>query len=1426
MKFFSRILSTVLAASLLMGSIAVDTVMVSAAPSVSGGWYETLYAEWADSDPDSATVEYKLHSDAAYTMLKGDDAKYLIRPASTSGYGRVDIPGLKAGRYDIKITTKSGAVHTRENIEVLPNDRSGYAHWNRVPTERAYDGVGAYKDDGTLKDNAIVIYLTDENKDTVTIPGYEDKVWDYAPSSGSPYSRTSEGIGNILNNNYKFIDEVTRTHPLVIRLIGKVTAPKNLTPYNVKDPILGGAKGDGGYLAVMKWGRNITIEGIGEDAEMYGWGFTVSKTDSHPADSGQSVEVRNITFRNYVEDGLGFQGEGDALVERIWVHNNTFYPGDGTAGGTQSPAESDKGEGDGSCDFKRGQYYTMDYNHYINCHKTNLLGPKSGDSQYYMTLHHNWYENVASRQPLAGNGNVHVYSTYFQNGKVTVDTRYKNATFLEENYYENCNERFSSRTDTCYAKSYNEMETGSGKIDLKGIYKQVNDRTESVIGDTTFKFPDGTAMTDFDMNPNYFYYDTVNKKTIADITPAAQVKEVVTKYAGVQHYIPAEEAGYINITVQDETGAPVKDASVTASGLSFSNDYSGTYTARAEIGAEYVITVSKEGYSNKSVTPDIITEDGQERSITVKLEKDYDGYAVVNLTGGSDNAPVIDASITLNNGTSLVGQGDGTYKSAVEIPTGEYKATITNTGDYIVPAEAPSVFVKTTNAATEIHLEKAKGKVSVTIVAADGSEKTLDASAAVVYVGNTLLKYDAASGTFTGEVDINTPFVVTASLGGWKMLSVDPETLTVSKTGVTPVTVTMQEGGEEFIWNHTDGTNTDDFFTFVDGGDWGDAKKNIMEYDGNELSKAVKFNSSKFFSFNAPADGEIIIIAHNRNKAATLSFNGGTPVDVAIGVNGPYPVKAGENKVARASGEPCIYYVKYTMTGAAVTPGPGGDTTSTTTTTEAQPEATTYSIPVELGTPTNNNGAVDGGTATVTYDEATDTWHLSDTSSTAAAELIIPFKEAVTKGKVIITGKVTPSTDNGKWGFLRVTGTVDGLENQDVAAFASGLNNEIALRTGSVDDATSPNNYVYTPASPTVAVKGGNTYDYVIVIDMDAKTATLKVNGVTGEITHAINADAITGVGSITAKKDIKRQVTLTTPYVGIPTDAPEEGLNDEIMWDVSKEHAAGVENGLTFSETFYAEKDDNVREFKDGNKTYEMVNYLQATHNPTAADGKNPMNSGNTGIPVNGGYLKYTAEKNGVFTFAVKTTGSKFTYVNDETGKNIIKIGSEDQNFDIVRFNAEAGKSYYIFAGGSNMCLFYLGFTSGISVDDPAKDTTTTTEASTQGTTTTVTETSTQGTTAKPPTPAGDEVYGNADGSSDGVKIPDVVNLFGYVLGNAIEQTDGGVIDSDNIESSGWMKWLDVHQDGKIDSADVAEVLQKVLNSNYQMDVERKLAQ
>ena len=115
----------------------------------------TLKFNVTSANLDKAFVSYS--SDNGTTWSKIDDE--LIRFDSTTNKARADILGLKAGNYKVK--ADNGVNYTIKDVTVTKDDRSGYAHFNNNK------GIGAYNNDGTLKSNAIVVYVNDANKNTV-----------------------------------------------------------------------------------------------------------------------------------------------------------------------------------------------------------------------------------------------------------------------------------------------------------------------------------------------------------------------------------------------------------------------------------------------------------------------------------------------------------------------------------------------------------------------------------------------------------------------------------------------------------------------------------------------------------------------------------------------------------------------------------------------------------------------------------------------------------------------------------------------------------------------------------------------------------------------------------------------------------------------------------------------------------------------------------------------------------------------------------------------------------------------------------------------------------------------------------------------------------------------------------------------------------
>ena len=265
-------------------------------------------------------------------------------------------------------------------------------------------------------------------------------------------------------------------------------------------------------MARMKSAKDVTIEGVGTDAAMDGWGIHfMSETSTTAAGLGKSFEVRNLTFMNQPEDAIGMEGVQDgsvitAPVERCWIHNNEFYSPSITG-----PAESDKAEGDGSCDFKRGEYLTVSYNYFEGCHKTNLVGSSDTSLQYNLTYHHNIWKGCAARQPLGRQANMHFYNNQFIG-----TTDYAMNTRANAYIYSEYNLFFMTK---------NPMDVRSGAIkSYKDSFSScIGSMTGTVVTDKSTKVTSGNKYENFDTNASLSYIPSGDYQLQTSVTDAAKV---------------------------------------------------------------------------------------------------------------------------------------------------------------------------------------------------------------------------------------------------------------------------------------------------------------------------------------------------------------------------------------------------------------------------------------------------------------------------------------------------------------------------------------------------------------------------------------------------------------------------------------------------------------------------------------------------------------------------------------------------------------------------------------------------------------------------------------------------------------------------------------------------------------------------------------
>lgn len=394
--------------------LTVLTILVMAVPSKAGvriksaaGWLETAWAEWELLPGASSYNVYVSGTDnGTWTRLDNE----LVRNYGT--YGRADAPGLRAGTYSLKVvpvingTEADGEASVAGNLQVKPHDRTGYAHFGR-DNSGLYEGVGAYKNDGTLKDNAMVIYITAANAKTVSV------TLPYTETSTKTYT----GFYGIIEGYRKCLYAGGMKRPLVIRLIGTVTADDmDKTRFGQGLDI----KGEKEYTEFP-----FTLEGIGNDATIYGFGVQFSQVTG--------AEMRNIGIILCKDDGI----ELNKHNSHVWLHNLDLFYG-------QVGSDADQVKGDGAIDIKYSSYCTVAYNHFFDNGKCCLIDPsKSYGNETpadVLTYHHNWFDHADSRLPRCRHGKAfHVYNNYYDgNGEYGVGLASNACAFVEANYFRNC----------------------------------------------------------------------------------------------------------------------------------------------------------------------------------------------------------------------------------------------------------------------------------------------------------------------------------------------------------------------------------------------------------------------------------------------------------------------------------------------------------------------------------------------------------------------------------------------------------------------------------------------------------------------------------------------------------------------------------------------------------------------------------------------------------------------------------------------------------------------------------------------------------------------------------------------------------------------------------------------------------------------------
>ena len=471
------------------------------------GWQESAYLKWASFEGASS---YNVYVDD-----KKIDAQ-LVRQYKS--YYRADVLGLKEGTYSVKVVpvnadgAEIAGANTASNLVVKSYNREGFAHFK-------YDGVGAYNNDGTLKAGAKVLYITARSAKTVSTTVNTGKL------------ETITGLQSIIDAYSKGKDKT----PIAFRFIGKISLSD-------LDHTSSSAEG----LQIKGATMNMTFEGVGDDATVYGFGFLLRDV--------KSVEFRNLAIMRCLDDAMSL----DTNNSHVWIHNMDFFYG-------KKGGAADQAKGDGTVDIKaNSQYITVAYNRFWDNGKASMCGMKTESGPNYITYHHNWFDHSDSRMARIRTMSVHMYNNYYLHNDVYgVGATMGSSVFMESNYFDATKRPimsskqgtdakgdgtfsgengglikaygnvFANKPDNFSYVPYAENNTSFDAYEVSDPSEQVPTSVKTLVG--------GTSYDNFDTNPSLMYAYAADK--------AADVPAIVEGFYGAGRL----NHGDIDFVIPDET---------------------------------------------------------------------------------------------------------------------------------------------------------------------------------------------------------------------------------------------------------------------------------------------------------------------------------------------------------------------------------------------------------------------------------------------------------------------------------------------------------------------------------------------------------------------------------------------------------------------------------------------------------------------------------------------------------------------------------------------------------------------------------------------------------------------------------------------------------------------------------------------------------
>ncbi|WEA01240.1 pectate lyase family protein [Mucilaginibacter sp. SJ] len=398
------------------GSLALSAIILIGSCSKNADQPVTVPINDLNVSKSLATTAPTIYTMATSSIRLDQGYAYKFSPVQVSGDSNTQPTASTLQLYENGVAL--GPAHSvHSDIRNLGKGR--YSHWD----------TGLYF---STSDNSSP--LTNGRKYTYTLTGTATS-GATAPATSTPV--TSPVTGSVLSTvltGYAAVNGITTggkggTTVTVSTLAAFKSAVAGNSPKIVY--VSGTISGSG--LTPVYVGSNTTI--IGKTGAVLSslnlYLFTVS-----------NIIIQNVTFRNYVtECGIYVKFQSN----HVWIDHCDFAT-DRSHGWDYWGKDIGVAEG--------SDYVTISWNKFHDTYLSLLIGSVTSDAvtantgKLHVTVHHNYWYNVAEREPTLVFGSIHMYNNYhLNNDGYSIGARYGGTVRTDNEYFSGCKKPLTTNLD-------------------------------------------------------------------------------------------------------------------------------------------------------------------------------------------------------------------------------------------------------------------------------------------------------------------------------------------------------------------------------------------------------------------------------------------------------------------------------------------------------------------------------------------------------------------------------------------------------------------------------------------------------------------------------------------------------------------------------------------------------------------------------------------------------------------------------------------------------------------------------------------------------------------------------------------------------------------------------------------------------------------